>query len=255
MTFPIAPWFVGVLAILIAAEALAGLKTDRHRYELNEFLCNIGSFLLGRITRFLLFGASFPALTDAVDDPLPFLGAFVLVDFLYYWQHRLLHTLSPLWPFHAVHHSSPRFDLSTSLRLSWFAPLLAPVFFLPAVLVGFPLRTVAAALTLNLMYQAFLHTPWVGKLGPVEGILNTPSAHRVHHALNAKYVDKNFGGFLLVWDRLFGTYAAETEPPRYGAGTSDGHNPFWIQLAPFARYFRLKPRAAPTDQIARDCDV
>jgi sterol desaturase/sphingolipid hydroxylase (fatty acid hydroxylase superfamily) len=164
-----------------------------------------------------------------------FLVAVVVMDFLYYWEHRIMHTVPFFWAFHEVHHSSPWFNLSTSYRLNIFDRLLGPIFLAPAVLLGFSPKMVVAAFAINLTYQFFLHTQYVGKLGLLEGLINTPSAHRVHHGKNRAYIDKNFGGVLMVWDRLFGTYQKELEPVRYGTTTGFvGHNPVRVMFNGFA---------------------
>lgn len=141
----------------------------------------------------------------------------VLADVAYYWEHRFLHCVNLGWATHSVHHSSPCFNLSVAYR---FGPLdgFWPIFFhVPLVLAGFhPLVVFFAAIVVQL-YQTFLHTEAVGKMpGPIEWLFNTPSHHRVHHGSNAKYLDANYGGIFIVWDRLFGTFVAEDEPVTYG---------------------------------------
>jgi sterol desaturase/sphingolipid hydroxylase (fatty acid hydroxylase superfamily) len=165
--------------------------------------------------------------------------AYLVVDFIFYWEHRLMHRVKGLWALHAVHHSSKWLNFSTSLRLSWVSPIFSPAFFGVACLVGFPPSVVIGVHALNLIYQLFLHTQIVGRLGPVEGLLNTPSAHRVHHGKNALYIDKNFGGTFAFWDRLFGTYQTETEAPVYGITTGyPGANPLVANLGPIWRWAR-----------------
>ena len=165
--------------------------------------------------------------------------AVVVVDFLYYWQHRLYHEVRLLWTLHNVHHSSPWMNFTTSFRLNWLGPLVSPVFLIPAVLVGFSINSILVFFLLNLFYQFFLHTESVGKIPYIEGWLNTPSAHRVHHGSNPKYIDKNYGGILMVWDRLFGTYQEEEEQVVYGVTTGFmGHNPLTVLFGPLYNYIR-----------------
>jgi sterol desaturase/sphingolipid hydroxylase (fatty acid hydroxylase superfamily) len=134
---------------------------------------------------------------------------FVLVDFADYWFHRASHRVRILWATHAVHHSTTRFNLTAAVRLGWTGPLSGAVlFFLPLAVVGFHPLAIMAMVVLNLLYQFFLHTEHGPRLGALEWVLNTPTHHRVHHATNASCLDKNFAGVLIVWDRMFGTFAA-----------------------------------------------
>lgn len=128
-------------------------------------------------------------------------------------------------------------NLTTSFRLNWLSPLITPFFYLPVSLLGFDTRLVAPILAINLLYQFWLHTEMIGNLGFLEKIFNTPSNHRVHHGSNLIYLDKNYGGFLIVWDILFGTYQAETEQPKYGITTGFvSHNPFKLVFHGFFDY-------------------
>jgi len=155
-----------------------------------------------------------------------FLLALLATDFAYYWAHRVQHEVKALWTIHLVHHSSPWMNLTTAFRINWLSPFIGVFFYLPVALMGVPPDAIGFALTLNLTYQFFTHTEAIGTLGPLEGILNTPSAHRVHHGSNSQYIDKNYGGMLIIWDRLFGTYEPEVETVRYGVTTGFmGHNP------------------------------
>jgi sterol desaturase/sphingolipid hydroxylase (fatty acid hydroxylase superfamily) len=141
----------------------------------------------------------------------------LLIDFLYYWDHRMAHTLRPYWALaHSVHHSSPQYDQTTALRVSFTDGFFSPWFYLPALLVGFDLLLVVACFGVMLSYQQWLHTESIGRLRFFDGWLNTPANHRVHHGVQDEYLDKNYGAILMVWDRLFGTYAAEVAPVRYG---------------------------------------
>ncbi|MFO0550179.1 MAG: sterol desaturase family protein [Polyangiaceae bacterium] len=147
-------------------------------------------------------------------------GAWVLLffteDFCYYWFHRASHEVRCLWAAHVNHHSSKHYNLSTALRQSWTTPFTAPLFWLPLPLLGFAPWMVFTQQAISLLYQFWIHTEALDKLGPFEWVFNTPSHHRVHHAKNTEYLDKNHGGILIIWDRLFGTFAAERTKPRYG---------------------------------------
>ena len=149
-----------------------------------------------------------------------FLTAMVLWDFLYYWDHRWMHEVRLLWANHVTHHSSQRYNLSTALRQPW-SPFLTAWVFAPMPLLGFPTRTTTRAGQLNLLYQYWIHTEAIDRLpAPLERVLNTPSHHRVHHGVNPRYIDRNHGGALIVWDRLFGTFEPEAETVVYGLTTN-----------------------------------
>ncbi|MEM1415837.1 MAG: sterol desaturase family protein [Myxococcota bacterium] len=154
--------------------------------------------------------------------PLPVdLGTALLcvlvVDFVYYWEHRLGHRVHLAWAaYHSVHHSADHYDQSVGLRVSFVDFFTSAVVYAPLVLLGFSPLLVLTSLGVVLAWQQWLHTESVGKLPWLDPWLNTPANHRVHHGRNAAYLDRNYGGVLMVWDRLFGTYAAETEPVDFG---------------------------------------
>ena len=142
--------------------------------------------------------------------------AMVAWDLAYYWDHRLMHEVRLLWANHVAHHSSRRYNLSTALRQPWAAPLTAYAF-LPLPLLGFNFTQTRIAGQLNLLYQYWIHTEAIDRLPRLaERVLNTPSHHRVHHGANRQYIDKNYGGILIVWDRLFGTFEPELRKLKYG---------------------------------------
>lgn len=157
---------------------------------------------------------------------------FLLIDFLYYWHHRMMHQVRLFWADHAVHHSSQKMVMPVAERIGWFGALTGGVMiYLPAVLVGFSPKAVFIAIALNLLYQYWVHTEQVGSLGWLEHILNTPSHHRVHHASNPKYLDSNYGGVLIVFDKIFGTFTPydPNEKITYGlVAPLKTHNPFRI---------------------------
>ena len=137
-------------------------------------------------------------------------------DLCYYWFHRIHHEVRFLWAAHVNHHSSQHYNLSTALRQPLLTPLTGPIFWAPLALLGFPPWMILTAQAWSLLYQFWLHTEAVDRLGPLEWILNTPSHHRVHHGKNVPYLDKNHGGIFIIWDRLFGTFAPEDERVVYG---------------------------------------
>jgi sterol desaturase/sphingolipid hydroxylase (fatty acid hydroxylase superfamily) len=171
---------------------------------------------------------------------------FLGVDCAYYWFHRIAHEYNAPWAGHVVHHSSEDYNLAVALRQGAFQGLFSWVFYLPLALVGFPPSWFAALLSFNLLYQFWIHTRTIKTLGPLEWVLNTPSHHRVHHARNPKYLDKNYAGTLIIWDRMFGTFQAEEEEPVYGLTKPlNSWNPLWANLHVWRDLFRdawLAPR-------------
>ena len=161
--------------------------------------------------------------------------AVLTADFTYYWMHRCEHKVRLFWANHSVHHSSQEFNFTTALRISWVDALIEWLFFIPMILLGFSLVQTVIGLVVVVAYQSWIHTEKVGKLGWLDKIFNTPSVHRGHHGSNAQYIDKNFGGILIIWDRLFGTYTPESEKVKYGITTPIGsHNPFIINFKEYA---------------------
>ena len=141
---------------------------------------------------------------------------FFADDLAYYWFHRIHHEVRVFWASHVVHHSSEHYNLSTALRQTW-TPMTALPFWAPLALLGFAPWMILTQLAISLIYQFWIHTERVKKLpAPVEFFFNTPSHHRVHHGANEVYLDRNYGGILIIWDRIFGTFQGETERPRYG---------------------------------------
>ncbi len=188
-------------------------------------------------------------LTLEVATPWPWLLSFFAVDFLYYWWHRASHRVNVLWAAHVVHHQSEDFNLAVALRQAVATSFTSLPFYLPMALLGVPPVVYATMVALSTLYQFWIHTELVGKLGPLEWILNTPSHHRVHHAVNPQYLDQNYAAALIVWDRLFGTFAEEREPCVYGTVQPlASFNPVWAQLA----YWRDLWRKAGTLPRWRD---
>jgi sterol desaturase/sphingolipid hydroxylase (fatty acid hydroxylase superfamily) len=176
--------------------------------------------------------------------------AFFAVDFLFYWWHRMSHEHNLLWAAHVIHHSSEDYNLAVALRQGLFSRWTEIPFFLPLAFLGVPPLVYAITYSLNELYQFWIHTRLVGKPGWIGKILNLPSHHRVHHAINPQYLDKNYGGVLIVWDRLFGTYADESEEPVYGItkrlGSFDG---VWAQLHYVIELCAMTLRAPGIDKL------
>jgi sterol desaturase/sphingolipid hydroxylase (fatty acid hydroxylase superfamily) len=166
-------------------------------------------------------------------------AAVFVADFIYYWEHRLAHEIRFLWLHHAVHHSSRFMNISTGVRFGPFEGVWTMIALFPMVLMGFPPELILLGHLIVLAYQTWIHTELIGKLGPVEWVLNTPSHHRVHHGCDDKYLDRNYGGILIVWDRMFGTFQAEEETPRYGLKRDfDSVNPLVVWFSELPQYFR-----------------
>jgi sterol desaturase/sphingolipid hydroxylase (fatty acid hydroxylase superfamily) len=182
-----------------------------------------------------------------LDGPLSFALLFIGQEFCYYWYHRAAHRVRWFWCNHSVHHSPNQLNLSAAYRIGIFGRLSGTaLFFVPLMWLGFHPKLVLQALTFNLLYQFWLHATWIPKLGWLEGIVNTPSAHRVHHGANPEYLDANYGGVLLLFDRLFGTYRAERDDItiRYGlVQPLTSHNPLLIELHEWAALARDLLRA------------
>ena len=165
-------------------------------------------------------------------------------DLCYYWFHRLHHEVRVLWAAHVNHHSSQYYNLSTALRQPLLTPFTGPMFWAPLALVGFPPAMILTAQAVSLLYQFWLHTEAVDRLGPLEWFMNTPSHHRVHHGKNVPYLDKNHAGIFIIWDRLFGTFAREDEKVVYGLTTDiQTFNPLRIGFHEFGAIGRDVARA------------
>jgi sterol desaturase/sphingolipid hydroxylase (fatty acid hydroxylase superfamily) len=165
--------------------------------------------------------------------------AILVVDLLFYVEHRAAHRIRILWAAHQAHHNSQRFNLSTAVRQKW-NPWWELLVWTPLPLLGMPPWMVFSAFSVNLIFQFFVHTERIDRMWwPVELIFNTPSHHRVHHASDPDYLDKNFAGILIVWDRMFGTYVEETHRPTYGLTKNiDSYNPFTLQYHLYGRIWR-----------------
>ncbi len=182
-------------------------------------------------------------------------AVFLLLDVIYYWEHRLLHRYRWLWASHVVHHQSREFNFTVALRVSILQVWMTTLSILPFAILGFSPAMVLTAAVVSKFYQFWLHTRLIGRLGVLEWVFVTPSHHRVHHARNPRYLDKNFGGMLIVWDRIFGTFELEREPPEYGAAepVAASFNPVLANLRPWLGLRRST--AAPAPQLAPRSDT
>ncbi len=222
--FAVLGW-VGLVFIVLAVAEIVWDRLTGARPKLAETGANIVIAAVGEALNRTAYGLIFVvalflaepfALLDIPMTWWSWLLAILAADLSYYWMHRWEHEVRVLWSYHSVHHSSPEFNLTTAYRLAWAEGLVEWVFFLPMVVLGFdPVQTLVAILVV-VLYQTWIHTTKVGRLGWLEGVLNTPSAHRVHHGSDDRYLDRNYGGILMLWDRMFGTYQAEEDPVTFG---------------------------------------
>ena len=191
------------------------------------------------------------ALIDWGDNPWVVWGIGLLtVDFAFYWWHRASHVVNVLWAVHAVHHQSEDFNLAVALRQPAFEPITWFFFYIPLALLGVPTEVFVAAYALDLLYQFFIHTELIDKLPrPIEWVFNTPSHHRAHHGVQDQYLDKNYGGILVIWDRLFRTFEPEGERVVYGTTVPlESYNPLWCNF----QYFQYMANVARKAKRWRD---
>jgi alkylglycerol monooxygenase len=247
---PYITYAVPVFFLLIGVELVVALWERKQYYRLhdsiNDLSCGSTEQIVGLFLKGLLFAGyqgtygyatrtginlvdvhGYSASGKWVAAILLFLG----VDCAYYWFHRIAHRFNAPWAGHVVHHSSEDYNLAVALRQGTFQGVFSWVFYLPLALVGYPPSWFAAMLSFDTLYQFWIHTRAIGKLGPLEWVLNTPSHHRVHHARNPKYLDRNYAGTLIIWDRMFGTFQPEEEEPVYGLTKPlNSWNPLWANL-------------------------
>src|SRR5258708_25394723 len=239
-----------ILPLVMAAAVVEGLWLQRTRaqtYDWKSWACSLADLAGRRLLAFIPYTLIAPWLgwvwdhrlfMQSLDNFGSGLLLFVGLEFCYYWYHRTSHTSRWFWAAHSVHHSPNQLNLAAAYRLGWFGKFTGTsLFFTPLVVLGFTPTLVLTALFLNLLYQFWLHADWIPRLGWLEYVLNTPSSHRVHHARNAEYLDANFGGVLIVFDRLFGTYVAERKdvPCEYGliSRPTSSRNPFVVNVEPW----------------------
>ncbi len=216
--------FAPFIFAAIAGEIIWYVFVQKRAYPWREMAASAGVFILRIPAKFLsalvaapvaFFVWSHRLATVPLDTSWGLALLFVGEEFAYYWMHRAGHEIRWLWASHMAHHTPEQIHLASAFRLGATEILSGNwLFFLPLYLLGLNPVAVGATLALNLFYQFWLHTDLVGRLGPLEWVFNTPSHHRVHHASNAEYLDRNFGGVLIIWDRLFGTFAEERPETR-----------------------------------------
>ncbi len=244
-------WVYPIAFVAISLELVLMRHNRRTLFSSKESLTSLGIAIGHHITTAIFSGIPIAAyfivwqhrlFTLPLDQLWTIALLFVGLEFFYYWHHRFAHEIRWLWATHAVHHSAHYLNLSAAYRLGWTGWLSGNfLFFLPLCWVGFHPIAITVGLSVSLLYQFWIHTELIPKLGKFEWIFNTPSHHRVHHASNSEYLDRNYGGVLIVFDRIFGTFKSEQSHirPIYGLTHSiQSHNPVTISLYEWQRLFR-----------------
>lgn len=227
--------------LLMSAEWLAGKLKGKNLYYFPDTVCNlllgVGSQATGLFVKVVLFFVYDYLFTHFAFFDVPMTWAagilfLIAFDFVYYWAHRWSHEMNFLWGAHIVHHQSEEYNLSVALRQPWFHSLLAFFLFVPFAFIGIPTIMFGAASLFITLYQFWIHTKVIDRMPKwFEFVFNSPTHHRVHHARDPKYIDKNHAAFLIIWDRIFGTYKEEEEEPVYGITKQFGSwNPVWANF-------------------------
>ena len=236
--------------LMMGLEILHGYRQKKKYYRFNDTVANlsigIGSEATGLFFKLVIFGSYIYiyqqwAFFHIAPSWWSFLCVLILYDFCFYWAHRMLHSVNIFWGAHVVHHSSEEYNLSVALRQSWFESMLGFFIFIPIPLLGFDPVVFVSAAAFDSLYQFWIHTQAVRKMPQwYEKIFNTPSHHRVHHARNPQYIDKNYGGIFIIWDKLFGSFQKEEEECIYGITTPlNSWNPVWANLHYYAGLFSV----------------
>ncbi len=216
------PFFVGFIVLEVAITAYRKSDFYETKDALSSIAMGLGNVIIGLLTKGLVLGAYTLVYQFRLFEMGYTWWAWVLVffadDFSYYWFHRTAHNVRYFWASHVIHHSSTKYNLATALRQTWTGSITGSfIFYLWMPLVGFPPLMILFMHSISLLYQFWIHTEVIQKMPRwFEAIFNTPSHHRVHHASNYKYLDRNHAGILIIWDKMFGTFQAEEERPTYG---------------------------------------
>ncbi|SOD94862.1 sterol desaturase family protein [Spirosoma fluviale] len=209
----------------IGVEYLVAKKQQKNYFRFNSSVANLNVGVAERLLDIFTTGAFYfvydylhrhYALFDIRANVWGWAGLLIATDFIWYWYHRLAHEINVFWAVHVVHHQSEEFNYTVSARITVFQAVVRTGFWAILPIVGFPAEMITGVLLLHGLYPFFIHTRTVGKLGWIEYVFVTPSHHRVHHASNPQYLDKNYGDMFIIWDKLFGTFAEEGEEPVYG---------------------------------------
>jgi len=241
---------IPVFFLLIIIEFIYGLIVKNNTYRINDTFVSISIGLISRFPVILNLGFNALLFTLAattfnlkllpLDSWVTWVIAFLMYDLTYYIQHRMHHEIKILWATHIVHHHGEEYNLATALRQTSTGFLWKWMFYVPMMVVGIPAEVFATVGGINLLYQYWVHTEHIPKLGWMEKIFITPSNHRVHHAKNPEYIDANYGGVFIIWDRIFGTYIEEKDDikPVYGTVKAlNSWNPIWANFQVFYNMF------------------
>ncbi|CAI8986755.1 alkylglycerol monooxygenase [Pseudomonas sp. IT-P253] len=246
------PFFFVLIAVELLVDRWRGVSNYRVADAINSISTGVLSTTTGLLTKgvgLVTYAFALKHLAQfelSADSVWVWVFAFVLYDFCYYWLHRMGHERNILWAAHSVHHQSEDYNLSTALRQTSTGFLLSWIFYLPMAVLGVPLLVFVSVAALNLLYQFWVHTRHIPKLGWFEWFFVTPSNHRAHHAQNALYMDRNYGGVFIVWDRLFGSFQEEddSEPVIFGVTTPlASWNPLWANVQFYAQLWEDARRA------------
>ena len=242
ITFAIPAFF-----LLIVVEYFYGKYIGKNTYRLNDTVTSITIGMISRFPTMLNLGVQsviFVYISTnlnlellSVKNPFTWIIAFLLYDLSYYWMHRMHHEIKILWATHSVHHHGEDFNLATALRQTSTGWLWKWIFYMPMILLGVPVEVFIAVAGVNLVYQFWVHTEHIGHLGWMEKVFITPMNHGIHHAKNKEYIDANYGGVFIIWDRMFGTYTAQRSDlkPVYGTATPlNSWNPLWANFQVFS---------------------
>lgn len=238
------PFFV----ITVILEIVLTIKIKMDEYEFKDagtsIAMGLGNVVVGLFTKGMILGI-FLFIYQYRFFSIPFVWwswilLFFADDFCYYWFHRISHENRLFWASHVVHHSSKKYNLSTALRQTWTGSFYSFIFWIPLVLLGFHPVMILVQMSISLIYQYWIHTELITKLPKwFEAVFNTPSNHRVHHATNPQYLDRNHAGILIIWDKLFGTFEPEDEKPVYGLVKNiETYNPVKVAFIEWYNMFK-----------------
>ena len=237
---------IPIFFLLIIVEYFYGLYVGKNTYRLNDTVTSIALGMISRFPTMLNLGVQsviFVFITEylnlellSVKNPFTWIAAFLLYDLSYYWMHRMHHEIKILWATHSVHHHGEDYNLATALRQTSTGWLWKWIFYLPMIILGIPGEVFVTVAGINLVYQFWVHTEHIGHLGFLEKIFITPMNHGIHHAKNKEYIDANYGGVFIIWDRMFGTYTArmpDVEPVYGTVSALQSWNPIWANFQIF----------------------
>jgi sterol desaturase/sphingolipid hydroxylase (fatty acid hydroxylase superfamily) len=246
------PFFVLLILIEMGIAKLKKRRIFRLNDSIADMSCGLGEQLIGIfihapiLAGYAWFQSEFGQRHFALDDPMTWVVGMFGVDFMYYWYHRFSHRVHFGWATHVVHHQSEEYNLAVALRQPWFTAFYSWLFYVPLAILGIPVEVYATCFAFNLIYQFWIHTELIKSMGAFGWFFNTPAHHRGHHAINPRYIDKNYAGILIIWDRMFGTFVKETEKPLYGTlKPFRSWNPAWANVEPWVFLWR-KCKSMPT---------